>query len=71
MVKEENPEGVESMCKAFEDTRNEGFVKGAMQRSIDIALDLIRANLASLEEIARITRLPLEKVRELAEKKSA
>ena len=54
------------MCRAFEETRNEA----KLQRSIDIAVDLIVAAKMTLGEIAQVCRLPLEKVQELAGSKS-
>ena len=59
----ENPEGVEIMCKAFEETRNE--------KAIRIAKNMIELNQFPLELIAQVTELPLEKVQELAGKKTA
>ena len=59
----ENPEGVEIMCKAFEETRNE--------KAIRIAKNMIEKGKYDLEEIAEVTELPLEKVQELAGKKTA
>ena len=59
----ENPEGVEIMCKAFEKTRNE--------KAIRIAKNMIEKGKYDLEEIAEVTELPLEKVQELAGKKTA
>jgi hypothetical protein len=59
----ETPEGVEYMCKAFEETRN--------QKAIDIARNLIELGKLTLEEIADVTNLTLEKVQELAGVKSA
>ena len=59
----ENPEGVEIMCKAFEETRNE--------KAIRIARNMIELNQFPLELIAQVTELPLEKVQELAGKKTA
>ena len=59
----ETPEGVEIMCKAFEKTRNE--------KAIRIAKNMIEKGKYDLEEIAEVTELPLEKVQELAGKKTA
>ena len=63
----ENPEGVEIMCMAFEETRN----KAVYRNSIEIALKMINRGKDSPEEIAFITGLPLETVRELAGQKTA
>ena len=59
----ENPKGVEIVCAAFEETRNE--------RSIWIAKNLIDAGKMTLEEIAAACGLAIEKIRELAEKKDS
>lgn len=59
----ENPKGVEIMCRAFEETRNE--------KAIQIAKNLIAMGQMSLEMIAQATELPLEKVQELASVKTA
>ena len=59
----ENPEGVEIMCRAFEETRNE--------KAIRIAKNLIEQGQLSLELIAQATELPLEKIQELAGVKTA
>lgn len=50
----ENPKGVEIMCKAFEETRQEG----ALQKAIDTARNLIELGKLSLEEIARAVAFP-------------
>lgn len=63
----ETQEGVESMCRAFEETRREG----ALQHAIDTASRLIVRGKLTLEEIAEDTDLPLEKVQELAGTKTA
>lgn len=63
----DNPEGVESMCKAFEETRD----KAAYQRSVDIAVKAIKMDILSLEQIAELTGLPIIEIQELASQKSA
>lgn len=63
----ENEKGVETMCKVLEEMRDET----AMQERIDIALNLMAMDKLSLEEIASASKLSLEKVRELASKRSA
>jgi len=63
----ENPKGVEIMCRAFEETRNEG----AMRQAIIIAERLIAKGQMTLDAISEITDLPLEKVQELASAKTA
>ena len=59
----ENPEGVKIVCMAFEESRNE--------RAVWIAQNLIEAGKMTLEEIAKACGLSIDKVRELADKKSA
>ena len=63
----ETEEGVEYMCRAFEETR----AAAAYQASIDIAMRMIERGKLSLEEIADYSGLPLEKVQELAGAKTA
>lgn len=63
----ETEEGVEYMCRAFEETRNEG----AMNKAITIARNLLKEGIMSLEMIARVTELPLETIKGLAESKTA
>ncbi|MCM1047535.1 MAG: hypothetical protein NC433_03830 [Clostridiales bacterium] len=59
----EDEKGVEAMCRVMEEMRDDV--------RISIALNLIAMNKLSLEDIAESAELPLEKVKELAEKKSA
>lgn len=59
----EDEKGVEAMCRVMEEMRDDV--------RISIALNLIAMNKLSLEDIAASAELPLEKVKELAEKKSA
>ena len=54
-------EGVEYMCKAFEETRLEGEYRGRMET----AIKLIQRGKLTLEEIAEDTGLALEKIQEL------
>ena len=58
----ENPKGVDTMCRAFEETRNEG----AKRRAMDIAENLIEQGQLTLEVIAAVTELPLEEIQKLA-----
>ena len=70
-VKEE----MKTMCNLseaiFERGELSGIEKGAEQNKIDNALRLIANGKLSLEDIASCTDLPLETVKELAEKKTA
>ena len=63
----ETEEGVAYMCRAFEETRMEGELRGR----IDTAKRLIELGKNTLEEIALVTGLTLEKVQELVETKTA
>ena len=55
------------MCKVLEDMRNET----AERKSIEIVKRLIAQGKLSLEDIAEAADLPVEKVRELSEQRSA
>ena len=59
----EDPEGLEIMCRAFEETRNE--------KAIRIARNMIEMGKLTLEEISLVCELPLEKVQKLAESRTA
>ena len=63
----ETKEGVDTMCKAMEDMRNEAV----MRDRIENAIKMIESGKLSLEDIAVFSSLPLEKVRELAGEKTA
>ena len=55
------------MCRVMEEMRNET----ELATRIDNALEMINDGQLSLEKIAQYSGLSLEKVRELAEKRSA
>ena len=59
----EDPKGVEIVCDAFEQIRTE--------KTIRIAMNLIEDGDLSLEKIAKVCELSLEKVQELAKQKGA
>lgn len=63
----ESEKGVKAMCKVMEDMRNET----ELATRIGIARNMIAMDKFSLEDIAKSAELPIEKVRELAEKRSA
>ena len=69
----ETEEGVSHMCKLNEDMRNEAAreaaTEAAMIKSAEIALNLLSLRTMSYEEIANVTGLTLEDVKELAEDK--
>lgn len=63
----EDPKGVEEMCKSMEDMRNEADLAAKKK----IALNLIRKEIMSYEDIAECAELSMEEVRILADKKGA
>ena len=67
----ENEEGKAAMCKVLEDMRNETAREAAELKSIEIAKRLIAQGKLSLEDIAEAADLPVEKVREISEQRSA
>ena len=62
----ESEKGVTSMCKVFDEIREEGREEGEIKGRVDIALELIELGEDSYEKIAKVTKLSLEKVKELA-----
>lgn len=71
--------GRSQMCKLLEEMRNEvaaeaeakGKAEGKAETTIELALKMLARGRDSLEEIAEMTGLPLEEVRELAKKETA
>ena len=63
----ETEEGVETMCKAFDDLREET----EMKTRIENARKMLANGKFSLDDIVECSGLPLEKVKELAENKTA
>ncbi len=75
--------GRSQMCKLLEEMRREvaveaeargkaeGKAEGKVETSIELALKMLARGRDSIEEIAEMTGLPLEKVRELAKKEIA
>lgn len=59
-----NPKGVEHMCKSMEDR----IKATAAETAVEIALKMISKGKLTLEEISEYSSLPLDKIRELAEK---
>lgn len=59
------------MCRAIEEMLDEVREKTEMRTRIEVTLNMINDGELSLEEIAQYSGLPLEKVKELAPKKSA
>ena len=66
--------GVTTMCRIFEEYGNEraaiARAKAQAETKNEVAEKMIRQNKMTLEEIADTTDLPLERVKELAEKLS-
>ncbi len=62
----EDEEGVKSMCRALEAMREEAAKNAVEQNNTEIAMDMIKDGKLSLEQIARYTRLAIERVKELA-----
>ena len=48
--------------------RQEAYEEGAQQKAIETAKNMISASLGTLEQIAQITNLPLQTIKELANK---
>ncbi len=63
----ENPKGVSEMCKIIEDMKNEAAKKAADAKAIEIAKSLIALKENTLDTIAKVTKLPIEEIRKLAE----
>jgi len=66
----ENEEGVRSMCATLEKMRDETAKKAAEQATeqtkVLIAVDMIKEGKLSLEEIAKYSKLTIDKVKALA-----
>ena len=60
-------EGRKTMCTIMEDLRKDSEI----QNSLKIAWNMLCMNLGTVNEIAEITGLPVEKVKELATKTPA
>lgn len=59
----ENPKGVQEMCKAMEDMRNEAANMAAQKKAMDIASAMIMAGKYALEEISALCDLSLDEVK--------
>ena len=62
----ENPKGVDSMCRAFEEVRNESIITGKNERTIEVALKMLQLGKYTIEDIIEITGLTKDQVMELA-----
>lgn len=56
----ENPEGVEFMCKAFEETRNEGIAKGREEERLDSIKNLMDTMRLSAAQAMAALKVPPE-----------
>ena len=56
------------MCRINEEMCNEARMEGRMENSIEIANGLIEMGTMNYEDIAKLTKLSLEEVQELAKK---
>lgn len=63
----DSPEGVNEMCKAIEDMRNEAAKQATWQHAVETAMKLIAMSILTEEQIAQATGLTLEEVQELAQ----
>ena len=67
----ETKKGAEDMCQIWDEIREEGIEKGVMMGKEDNALRMIKSGKLTIEEISSFTGLPLERIKELAEVKTA
>lgn len=67
----EDEKGVETMCKAMEDMRNEAAAKAVEIDRIEMAKSMLLDGILTVEQIAKYSHLSVEKVRELAGEKGA
>lgn len=63
----ESKEGIEIMCRAMEDMRNQTLKEGMKE----VALRMLEAGKYALEEIVNISGLSLEEVKQLKADRSA
>ena len=54
--------------EAYEDGVEKGISQGSQQKAIETAKNMLSASLGTLEQIAQITNLPLQTIKELANK---
>ena len=67
----EDEKGVETMCRAMEEMRNEAAREAARETSLETAKSLLLIGKLTYEEIALATKLTVEEISELDRKKSA
>lgn len=64
----EHEKGVTQMCKIMEEFAKEERAEARSEAKLEFAEKLIKQNKMTLEEIAEMTELPSETVKQLAEK---
>ncbi|MCI9465974.1 MAG: nuclease, partial [Ruminiclostridium sp.] len=67
----ESKEGVEIMCRAMEDMRNQTLKEGMKEERKSVARRMLAAGQYDLEEIVHISGLSLEEVEQLNADRSA
>lgn len=67
----ENPKGVSEMCKVIEEMRKEEREEGMKEGMVAAALRMLEAGKYALEEIATISGLSFDEVKEIQKDKSA
>ena len=67
----EDPEGVDKMCELMDQIAERRAAEADIRARIDMAKGLIAIGKMTLEEIAGVSKLSLEKVKELADKRTA
>ena len=61
----ENPKGVSEMCRIMEDMRNESLKEGIKEGMKQAVLRMLATGQYALEEVANISGLSLDEVKEL------
>jgi predicted transposase/invertase (TIGR01784 family) len=62
----ESEGGQQTMCKIWEEVRNEGIEQGMTQSKMEAAKNLINMGILTYEQIAQAQGLPIETVKSLA-----
>jgi len=62
----EDEKGVAAMCKVMEDMRNEAAETAVEQERIEIAVSMIKDGILSLDQIAKYSKLAIERIQEIA-----
>lgn len=61
--------GVDNMCRISEEIRRDAAEEAKRESAMEIALKMLRESTLSVEKIAEITSLTVDKVKALADKK--